>query len=167
MICPLCEHCDTKVVDKREADATSTRRRRECLGCHQRFTTYERVEQMDLMVAKHDGRRESFKPDKLRTGITLAAAKRPITSEQIDRLVADVELELRGAKTREVQAEAIGNLVMARLKTMDDVAYIRFASVYREFTDAKSFQSEVKELLDHNKDSSDIVAGPGSKQHNK
>jgi transcriptional repressor NrdR len=150
VLCPFCEHCDTKVVDKREADAVSTRRRRECLGCHQRFTTYERVEQMDLMVAKHDGRRESFKPDKLRTGITLAAAKRPISSDQIDRLVADVELELRNAKTREVQAETIGNLVMTRLKVLDDVAYIRFASVYRDFTDARSFQSEVKELLGGN-----------------
>lgn len=152
MICPHCENGDTKVVDKREADSVSTRRRRECLGCHQRFTTYERVEQMDLMVAKHDGRRESFKPDKLRSGITLAAAKRPITSAQIDRLVADVELELRSAKTREVPADLIGSLVMRRLRLLDDVAYIRFASVYRDFTDARSFQSEVKELLhDHEK----------------
>ncbi len=147
MICPICEHCDTKVVDKREADVVSTRRRRECLGCHQRFTTYERVEQMDLMVAKHDGRRESFKPDKLRTGITLAAAKRPISSDQIDQLVKEVEAELRSAKTREIPAGTIGNLVMARLRLIDDVAYIRFASVYRDFTDARSFQSEVKELL--------------------
>lgn len=151
MICPLCEHCDTKVLDKREADAVSTRRRRECLGCHQRFTTYERVEQMDLMVAKHDGRRESFNPDKLRTGITLAVAKRPITSEQVDRLVQDVELELRSAKTREIPADLIGSLVMTRLKELDDVAYIRFASVYRDFTDARSFQSEVKELLHDSK----------------
>jgi transcriptional repressor NrdR len=147
VLCPFCEHCDTKVVDKREADAVSTRRRRECLDCHKRFTTYERVERMDLMVAKHDGRRESFKPDKLRTGITLAAAKRPISSDQIDRIVSDVELELRNAKTREVPAEAIGSLVMTRLKELDDVAYIRFASVYRDFTDVRSFQSEVKELL--------------------
>ncbi len=149
MICPLCEHCETKVLDKRDADAVSTRRRRECLGCHQRFTTYERVEQLDLMVAKHDGRREAFNPDKLRTGITLAVAKRPITSEQVDRLVADVELELRSAKTREIPADLIGSLVMTRLKELDDVAYIRFASVYRDFTDARSFQSEVKELLHH------------------
>lgn len=151
MICPICEHCDTKVLDKREADALSTRRRRECLGCHQRFTTYERVERMDLMVAKHDGRREAFNPDKLRMGITLAAAKRPITSAQIDRLVQEVEVELRSAKTREVPAGSIGNLVMVHLKGLDDVAYIRFASVYRDFTDARSFQSEVKELLHHNK----------------
>lgn len=152
MVCPFCEHGDTKVVDKREADAVSTRRRRECLGCHQRFTTYERVEQMDLMVAKHDGRREAFNPDKLRNGLTLAAAKRPITSAQIDRLVAEVEAELRSAKTREVPAELIGNLVMMRLRLLDDVAYIRFASVYRDFTDAHSFQSEVKELLHNQKD---------------
>jgi transcriptional repressor NrdR len=151
VVCPICEHCDTKVVDKREADAVSTRRRRECLSCHQRFTTYERVERMDLMVAKHDGRRESFNPDKLRMGITLAAAKRPITSAQIDDLVKDVETELRSAKTREVPAGTIGNLVMARLKALDDVAYIRFASVYRDFTDARSFQSEVKELLHNSK----------------
>jgi len=106
---------------------------------------------MDLMVAKHDGRRESFSPEKLRTGITLASAKRPITSDQIDRLVADVELELRSAKTREIPADSIGGLVMARLKDLDDVAYIRFASVYRDFTDARSFQSEVKELLHQSK----------------
>jgi len=147
MVCPMCASCDTKVVDKREADAVSTRRRRECLGCHQRFTTYERVEQMDLMVAKHDGRRESFNPDKLRTGITLAAAKRPVTSAQVDQIVQEVEAELRSAKTREVKAHDIGELVMPRLKQLDHVAYIRFASVYRDFTDVRSFQSEVKELL--------------------
>lgn len=147
MVCPFCENCDTKVVDKREADATSTRRRRECLGCHQRFTTYERVEQLDLMVAKHDGRREAFNPEKLRAGITLAAAKRPISSGQIDTIVQEVEAELRSAKTREVPAGRIGGIVMEKLKRLDHVAYIRFASVYREFTDARSFQSEVKELL--------------------
>jgi transcriptional repressor NrdR len=151
VICPLCEHTETKVLDKRDADAVSTRRRRECLGCHQRFTTYERVEQMDLMVAKHDGRREAFSPEKLRTGITLAAAKRPISSDQIDRIVQEVEMELRGAKTREIPADLIGSLVMSRLKELDDVAYIRFASVYRDFTDARSFQSEVKELLHDSK----------------
>jgi transcriptional repressor NrdR len=164
VVCPICEHCDTRVIDKREADAVSTRRRRECLGCHQRFTTYERVERMDLMVAKHDGRRETFKPEKLRSGITLAAAKRPITSDQIDRLVLDVENELRSAKTREVSTDLVGSLVMERLRVLDDVAYIRFASVYREFTDAKSFQSEVKDLLHHN--SKNVVAVPSSTENN-
>jgi transcriptional repressor NrdR len=148
VICPFCEHCDTKVVDKRESDATSTRRRRECLGCHQRFTTYERVERMDLLVAKHDGRRESFNSEKLRTGITLAIKKRAISAEQIDRIVEEIEAELRSAKTREVPASLIGALVMEKLKAIDHVAYIRFASVYRDFTDVESFRKEVKQLLD-------------------
>jgi transcriptional repressor NrdR len=148
VICPFCEHCDTKVVDKRESDVTSTRRRRECLGCHQRFTTYERVEPMDLMVAKHDGRRESFNPEKLRTGITLAIKKRAISAEQIDRIVEEIEAALRGEKTREVSANLIGALVMEKLKAVDHVAYIRFASVYRDFTDVESFRKEVKQLLD-------------------
>jgi len=147
MVCPFCEHCDTKVVDKRESDAVSTRRRRECLSCHQRFTTYERVEQMDLVVAKHDGRRERFDPNKLRSGIMLATKKRPVSTESVDGLVDDVEVELRSARTREVSADLIGALVMERLKALDHVAYIRFASVYRDFTDVESFQNEVKELL--------------------
>ena len=148
MVCPFCEHCDTKVVDKRESDATSTRRRRECLGCHQRFTTYERVEQADLVVFKHDGRKETFNPDKLRKGISLAIAKRPVTIEQVDQMVEEIEAELRSAKRREVPAGLIGALVMERLKDLDHVAYIRFTSVYRDFTDARSFQDEVKELTD-------------------
>jgi transcriptional repressor NrdR len=147
MVCPFCEHSDTKVVDKRESDATSTRRRRECLGCHQRFTTYERVEQMDLMVAKHDGRREAFNPEKLRTGIMLSIKKRPVTTEAVDRLVCEIEAELRGAKMREVPADLIGALVMEKLKGLDHVAYIRFASVYRDFADVESFQREARELL--------------------
>jgi transcriptional repressor NrdR len=134
-------------VDKRESDAVSTRRRRECLGCHQRFTTYERVEQMDLVVAKHDGRRETFNPEKLRAGIALAIKKRPFTNEQIDAIVDAIEAELRSAKTREVAADLIGALVMEKLKDIDHVAYLRFASVYRDFSDVESFQHEVKELL--------------------
>jgi transcriptional repressor NrdR len=102
---------------------------------------------MELMVAKHDGRREAFNPDKLRKGLTIAAAKRPVASELIDQIVREVEAELRSAKTREVPAGTIGELVMSRLKGVDDVAYIRFASVYRDFTDASSFQSEDKQLL--------------------
>lgn len=149
MVCPFCEHCDTKVVDKRESDTTSTRRRRECLSCHQRFTTYERVEQVDLVVAKHDGRRESFNPEKLRGGILLSVKKRPVASAEVDRIVDEIETELRGAKTKEVSADLIGALVMEKLKDLDQVAYIRFASVYRDFTDVESFQKEVKELL-HN-----------------
>jgi transcriptional repressor NrdR len=148
MICPFCDHSDTKVVDKRESDATSTRRRRECLGCHQRFTTYERVEQLDLTVTKHDGRRESFNCEKLKNGILLAATKRPISDEQVDNMVESIEAELREGKRREVSADLIGALVMERLKTVDHVAYIRFASVCRGYTDVESFSQAVSELLE-------------------
>jgi transcriptional repressor NrdR len=146
VVCPFCEHGDTKVVDKRESDATSTRRRRECLSCHQRFTTYERVEQPDLVVTKHDGRKEIFSSDKLRRGIVLAIAKRPVAEEDVDTIVEGVEAELRGMKMREVPAKLIGGLVMERLKAIDHVAYLRFASVCQDFDDAESFQREAKEL---------------------
>lgn len=148
MICPFCDHSDTKVVDKRESDATSTRRRRECLGCHQRFTTYERVEQLDLLVCKHDGRRESFNPEKLKNGIMLAVKKRPVTPEQVDAMAESIEAELRGIKRREIPADLIGALVMENLKAVDHVAYIRFASVCRGYTDVESFSREVSELLE-------------------
>jgi transcriptional repressor NrdR len=147
VVCPFCEHSETRVVDKRESDAVSTRRRRECLGCRQRFTTYERVEQMDLGVVKHDGRKEPFNAEKLRHGIELACAKRPVTSEQVDQITVEVESELRGSKMREVPADLIGALVMERLKAIDHVAYIRFASVCRDFADVQRFQDEVKQLL--------------------
>jgi transcriptional repressor NrdR len=105
------------------------------------------VEQPDLVVTKHDGRTESFNPEKLRKGIALAIAKRPVTGDQVDRTVEEIEAELRSAKRREVPAGLIGALVMEKLKALDHVAYIRFASVYRDFTSASSFQDEVKELL--------------------
>lgn len=148
MICPYCDHSDTRVVDKRESDATSTRRRRECLGCRQRFTTYERVEQPDLMVVKHDGRRESFNPEKLKRGIALAVAKRPVSEVQVLTMVETVEAELRSGKRREVPAELIGALVMEKLKSADHIAYIRFASVCRDYTQVEAFATEVGELLD-------------------
>lgn len=147
MVCPFCEHGDTKVVDKRESDVVSTRRRRECLGCHQRFTTYERVEQMDLSVVKHDGRKEAFSLDKLRKGVALAIAKRPVTEEQVEQILDATESELRGLKVKEVTSGMIGKLVMEKLKLLDHVAYIRFASVCRDFNSASSFQDEVKDLL--------------------
>jgi transcriptional repressor NrdR len=147
LVCPFCEHGDTKVVDKRESDAVSTRRRRECLSCHQRFTTYERVEQVEIAVVKHDGRREPFNPEKLRAGICLAIKKRPVTEAEVERMVDEVEAGLRGAKIREVRTEVLGGMVMEQLKRVDQVAYIRFASVHRDFSDAQSFQKEVKELL--------------------
>lgn len=147
MICPFCDHSDTKVVDKRESDAVSTRRRRECLGCHQRFTTYERVEQLDLSVVKHDGRRESFNPEKLITGLALSLKKRPVAEEDVARMAEEIEAELREGKRREVSADLIGALVMEKLKSVDHVAYIRFASVCRGYTDVESFSREVNDLL--------------------
>lgn len=149
MVCPFCDGCDTKVVDKRESDATSTRRRRECLACHQRFTTYERVEQIELLVVKHDGRKESFNADKLRQGILLSMKKRPVTVKDVDVIVDQVENELRSAKVREVKSDVIGGLAMEKLKAIDHVAYIRFASVYRDFSDVESFRRELKELTAH------------------
>jgi transcriptional repressor NrdR len=147
MICPFCDHSDTKVVDKRESDAVSTRRRRECLGCHQRFTTYERVEQLDLVVIKHDGRKESFNPEKLKNGLLLALKKRPVDDAEITRMADEIEVELREGKRREVSADLIGALVMEKLKAVDHVAYIRFASVCRGYTDVESFSREVSDLL--------------------
>ncbi|QQR52590.1 transcriptional repressor NrdR [bacterium] len=148
MNCPYCDHSDTKVVDKRESDTTSTRRRRECLGCHQRFTTYERVELPDLMVVKHDGRRESFDLEKLKRGVQLAVTKRPVSEVQVLTMIDTVEAELRSGKRREVPAELIGALVMEKLKNIDHIAYIRFASVCRDFTQVEAFAEEVGELLD-------------------
>lgn len=147
MICPYCMAHDSKVVDKRDSDQTSTRRRRECLMCHKRFTTYERVELVELTVVKKDGRREAFNPDKLRAGVLRACEKRPISRKVMDELVDSVIAEIRGTGNPEISSCDLGDLVMARLKTLDDVAYIRFASVYRSFADLASFQKEVQQLL--------------------
>lgn len=145
MLCPYCGHSETKVTDKRDSEGV-TRRRRECLKCEKRFTTYERVE-FDIIVVKKDGRRQKFDRDKLKAGIEKAFEKRPITSEKIDQVVSDVELRInRVAKDKEISSEKIGEIVMAKLKTVDKIAYIRFASVYREFADIDDFKKEIKEL---------------------
>lgn len=142
-----CPHCrsDTKVVDKRDSGG-HTRRRRECLKCEKRFTTYERLEEMPFVVIKKDGRRQSFDRNKIKAGILRACEKRPITTEQIERLVDEIEQRLRNKYTADVPTRAIGEAVMARLRALDKVAYIRFASVYRNFTDLGSFERELKEL---------------------
>ena len=145
MQCPFCTHIDSKVVDSREA-ADSIRRRRECLKCEKRFTTYERIENLTLMIVKKDGRREAFNREKLRSGLRKACEKRPVSEEQIGRIVQKVEAELRKVPQSEVLSKKIGNLVMRRLKKLDKVAYIRFASVYREFSDVTTFQEELKKL---------------------
>ncbi|MSP14687.1 MAG: transcriptional repressor NrdR [Chloroflexi bacterium] len=145
MRCPFCSHDDTKVIDTRQI-GDGIRRRRECLQCEQRFTTYERMAPVSLMVQKSDGRREEFNRDKLLRGLRVACAKRPISTETIENLVSDIETSLFGLGQSEISSQQIGELVMARLRDLDDVAYVRFASVYRRFTDLDSLISEVEAL---------------------
>jgi len=148
MKCPHCFHDETKVVDKRETeDLDTTRRRRECLKCEKRFTTYERVESLDLVVIKKDGRREAFDREKIKKGVIKACEKRPISYEQIDNFVDKLESDLRKLKTKEIQSNLIGEKIMNGLKRLDKIAYIRFASVYRSFADVTDFQKELKDLI--------------------
>ena len=148
MKCPFCGFTDSKVIDSRPAeDGTTIRRRRECLECQKRFTTYEIIERMPLVVIKRDGSRESFDKVKIINGVIRACEKRPVTMTQIEGLAADIELELRGRLESEVKSEVIGEMVMARLKDLDEVAYVRFASVYRSFKDINTFMEELTKLL--------------------
>jgi len=144
MLCPYCGNDDTKVTDKRDSQ-NETRRRRECLKCGKRFTTYERIEPVEIFVIKKDGRREPFNREKLKTGITKACEKRPVTGEQIEQAVNFIEEKLK-QEGNEVQSKIIGELVMRQLKKLDKVAYIRFASVYRDFKDIDDFKKEIKEV---------------------
>jgi len=147
MKCPYCNSENNKVVDKRETpDLKNTRRRRECLKCKKRFTTYERVEQVELYVIKKDERRELFDREKLKSGIIKACQKRPISHESIENVINQIELMLRKKRKIEITAEEIGEIVMKKLKKLDKVAYIRFASVYRDFQDISSFEKELKSL---------------------
>ena len=148
MKCPFCGHQEDKVVDSRgSSDAVSIRRRRECLGCGKRFTTYEQIEEQALMVIKKDGRREPFDRHKLLAGLVKACEKRPVSMEVLERLVDELERELSQAFEREVPSREIGERVMRRLHAVDPVAYVRFASVYREFKDVEQFLRELKDLL--------------------
>jgi transcriptional repressor NrdR len=147
MRCPYCRHSKSRVVDKRNHEELDTiRRRRECLACGRRFSTYERIELRGFSVIKKDGRREAFDRAKILGGVLKACEKRPIPREEIDRCVNGVEAELWSHGEKEVPAAAIGELVMERLRGLDKVAYIRFASVYREFRDLKSFEQELRTL---------------------
>ena len=147
MRCLYCGSKETKVVDKRETpDQKATRRRRECLKCKKRFTTYERIEQPDLVVIKKDQRREPFNKEKLKSGIVKACQKRPISYETIEKVINEIESELRKKSKTEVTSKEVGELVMRKLKKLDHIAYIRFASVYREFKDISSFEKELKSL---------------------
>jgi transcriptional repressor NrdR len=149
MHCPFCRAADTRVLDSRDsAEGTIIRRRRECESCKRRFTTYERVEELNPLVVKKDGRREGFDREKLLLGLKKACEKRPVSAEQLERLVQDLERKVQEAGEKEISSAAIGEMVMARLQPLDEVAYVRFASVYRSFRDIAEFMSELKDILE-------------------
>lgn len=148
MRCPFCNHSDGKVVDSRSSkEGDSIRRRRECLKCGRRFTTYERIEEVAQMVIKKDGRRENFDRWKIKSGILKAIEKRPIGLDQVDAMIDEIERELFNSTEHEVTTHAIGEAIMEKLRHLDEVAYVRFASVYRQFKDLNEFMSELKVML--------------------
>jgi len=147
--CPFCGNDDTKVIESRQVDeGTAVRRRRECESCARRFTTYEKYEDSLMVVVKKDGRREEFSRSKLKVGILRACEKRPVSLEQIEKVIYEIEKSLRNRYDREIPSPAIGEAVMHALVQLDEVAYIRFASVYREFNDIQRFLQELHELVE-------------------
>ncbi|MDD4094789.1 MAG: transcriptional regulator NrdR [Oscillospiraceae bacterium] len=148
MKCPFCGHDEDRVIDSRPAeDGAAIRRRRECIKCNSRFTTYEKVESLPLLVIKKDGSREPFDPDKILSGLLKACEKRPVSTDQLREVLTYVEGQIQGSVNREISSRDIGELVMAKLKDIDEVAYVRFASVYRQFKDVHSFLEELNEML--------------------
>ncbi|MBI1883684.1 MAG: transcriptional repressor NrdR [Chlamydiae bacterium] len=148
MKCPFCSHLEDKVVDSRESgEGDSTRRRRECLKCGRRFTTYEKIEEIPLKVVKKDNTREDYDRRKILNGILKACEKRPVSVEQIEGMVDEIEREIEKGYEQEVHSKEIGELVMAKLHNLDEVAYVRFASVYRQFKDVNEFMEVIKKLL--------------------
>lgn len=148
MKCPFCGSEELKVVDKRETENNNvTRRRRECLSCEKRFTTYERMENISIVVVKKDNTRAQFDREKILKGIIRACEKRPVTREEIDKVVNDIEAEIRNLDETEIPSKKVGNIVMKRLRKLDKVAYIRFASVYKEFKDLEEFHTELGKLI--------------------
>ena len=153
MKCPFCNYADTKVIDSRGQDDNSViRRRRLCESCGKRFTTYERIDMIPVTVIKRDGTREIFDKNKLLGGILKSCNKRPVTAKQIETLVDDIENTLTGSGEREVHSKDIENMVMERLKELDEVAYVRFASVYRQFKDINTFIDELEKMLSEKKE---------------
>lgn len=147
MRCPSCGYLESKVIDSRPSeDGSSIRRRRECLQCNTRFTTYEKLIDNPLIVIKNDGSSEAYNRNKLMRGLLIACAKRPITPDMIDSLVEDIENELRSAPKNEVTSKELGDLVLVRLSRLDDVAYVRFASVYKDFQNIEEFYATLEEL---------------------
>ena len=148
MRCPYCSYSESRVIDSRPAEeGTTIRRRRECLSCGKRFTTYEIIERLPLLVVKRDSSRQSFDRMKLISGMVKACEKRPIGVEEIERIADEIEQELQSSLEREVSSDQIGEMVMERLKALDQVAYVRFASVYRQFKDINTFLEELNKLL--------------------
>lgn len=148
MNCPFCNHLQDKVVDSRESrEGDVVRRRRECLACGRRFTTYERIDEIPYMVVKKDGRREKFDRQKVLTGLLKACEKRPVAMGRLAEIVNDVEARLMDSPERELSTTEVGEMLMERLKSLDKVAYVRFASVYRDFQDEEAFFTELKSLM--------------------
>lgn len=148
MRCPYCEHPESKVIDSRESkNGWSVRRRRECLSCEKRFTTYEKIEEIPYMVVKKDGKRQAFDGQKLLRGLLKASEKRPVPVAKLEEIVDEIESKLHEIPEKEMNASKIGKFVMKKLKTLDKVAYVRFASVYREFKDVLEFKEELESLL--------------------
>jgi len=148
MRCVFCNHMESKVIDSRPTeDGWAIRRRRECVSCGKRFTTYEKMENPMILVVKKDGRREAFSPEKIRRGLIKACEKRPIAARDMDKIVSDVEKKVYNSLDQEVTSTEIGEMIMDRLKDLDQVAYVRFASVYRQFGDINTFMNELTQLL--------------------
>ncbi len=148
MKCPYCSSLESKVIDSRPTDDGHViRRRRECINCNQRFTTYEKIEEIPIIIVKKDGTRESYNRMKVLNGIIRACEKRPVSMEQMERLIDQIETRMHTSMEKEVQSELIGELVMSGLKDLDEVAYVRFASVYRQFKDITTFINELTKLL--------------------
>jgi len=150
MTCPFCGHKEDKVIDSRESqEGDVIRRRRECLGCGRRFTTYERIDEVPYMVVKKDGRREKFDRQKILSGLLKACEKRPIPMARLAELVDEIQSQLAERADREITTTEVGEMIMDRLASLDKIAYVRFASVYRDFQDVEAFLSELKDLMKH------------------
>ncbi len=147
MKCLYCDCTDSKVIDSRATDDGAIRRRRECIGCGRRFTTYETIEVTPVLVVKNNGTIESFNPEKIRNGIIKSCEKRPVSTTDIDRAVADISKQIYNRMESEISTKEIGEMVMERLKKLDEVAYVRYASVYRSFKDISSFMVELKQMM--------------------
>ena len=147
MQCPYCNYKESKVVDSRHTDSNSIRRRRECLRCSKRYTTYEKVEDIPILVIKKDLSRESFNKEKIISGLIKACQKRPVSRAQIEEIAADIERNISNKMMVEIKSDYIGEMIMERLKDIDEVSYVRFASVYRQFKDINTFLEEIKNLM--------------------